>query len=199
MQSAARAVLAALLLSATPAPAAAAPPIPGAQQQVLAFGARPKGERLSARSERISLPPVTSAELLAMVTPDRRSSQVRATLSGRTLTVDAALSPPPLNAVVRRELRGIWQFAPRQDVRDSMSVPQVRMELRSAAGERGALSLHDDPDRQVFVQLGQSQSAEHDADGAVWFEGSAWIEIPIAALQAAGTYSGRLEFFVETP
>ena len=178
------------------ADAAAAPPVPGARAFASQGGVAAVG--LSAVATRVSLRPLASTELMAGADSVSRPAGVLATTaSGNRLSVDAAIDVPPLAAVITRELDAVWRYVP-DPKRMTADMPRVRVELRSPTGQRGELALEGDPSVVLPVSVQALQALQRDADGHAWYEGRVVLEIPVAAMRAAGTYTGRIEISQES-
>ncbi|MBN8481509.1 MAG: hypothetical protein J0L88_07975 [Xanthomonadales bacterium] len=177
--------------------AAAAPPVPGAR--VFAAPGSSGALGLHAVATRVSLRPPTSTELMAGAPANTETSAraLTAIAVGHSLRVDAAITVPPLPAVITRELDEVWRYVP-DPKRITAERPGMRVELRSPSGERGTLALRDDPRVRLPVAVQASQVLRRDADGLAWYEGRVVLEIPVAAMRAAGTYTGRLEISQES-
>ena len=173
----------------------AAPPIPGAR--AFASGGAPQAPGLSIAAPRITLAPIAATELLGGVDPRRGQRSLPAMVTARGLQANASIDPPPLAAFVTRELREVWRYAP-DPKRLAAEVPRVRVELHSQSGRSGELSLRDNPAIGVRVSVRTDQSLQRTADGGAWYVGNVVLEIPVAALSAAGTYVGRLEISQES-
>ncbi len=178
------------------AEAAASPPVPGAR--VFASPGTAAAIGLSSVATRVSLRPLASTELMAAAdSVSRPAGVLTTTASGNRLSVDAAIDLPPLAAVITRELDDIWRYVP-DPKRMGAELPRVRVELRSPAGQRGELALEGDPSVSLPVGVQATQALRRDADGRAWYEGRVVLEIPVAAMRAAGTYSGRIEISQES-
>ncbi len=173
----------------------AAAPVPGAR--VFASAGAPQAEGLSVESTRQSLAPISAAELLGGMPPRPTGRTAQATFAAGVLNVGGMLDPPPLMPTITRELQGVWRYAPGAK-RNTAGIPRVRVELRSQSGRRGELSLQGDPAVSVPVMLRSRQELRRGIDGMPWYEGHVVLEIPVSALVAAGTYSGRIEISQES-
>jgi len=177
--------------------AIAAPPIPGARS--FSAGLTPAtGILIRTESGRITLAPLKPSELLGGSSARIGTRSVLATVVGRSLQANGSLDTPPLAAYITRELPAVWRYAP-QAQRHGTGAPQVRVEVRSLHGRAGELSLREQPGISIPVSVRASQTLLRGADGTPWYEGSVRLEIPVAAMLAAGTYSGRIEISQESP
>lgn len=178
------------------ADAAAAPPVPGARTFAPPGNASAIG--LSSESAQLSLRPLTATELMAGADNVARPGRLLTpTAIGNRLNVDAAIEVPPLVAVITRELAEVWRYVP-DPKRQGTEMPRMRVELRSSAGRRGELALSGNPAIGLPVGVHATQSLRRGADGLAWYEGRVVLEIPVAAMRAAGTYTGRIEISQES-
>lgn len=173
----------------------ATPPVPGAR--AFASGGVPQAPGLSTSAPRITLAPISATELLGGVTPARGQRSLSATVTARGLQANASIDPPPLAAFITRELPDVWRYVP-DPKRLAAEMPRVRVELHSQSGRSGELSLRDNPAIGVRVGVRSEQTLERRADGGAWYVGRVVLDIPVAALTAAGTYAGRLEISQES-
>ena len=173
----------------------ASSPVPGAR--VFASATTPQTEGLSVVSARITLAPMTAAELLGGMDPRPTLRNAQAMRVGGGLQVGGILDPAPLAATVTRELHAVWRYAP-GTARQLAEPPRVRVELRSQQGRRGELSLRGNPAISVPATVRSRQDLRRGADGVPWYEGHVVLEIPVSSLIAAGTYSGRIEISQES-
>lgn len=173
----------------------AAAPVPGAR--VFASSAVPQAEGLSLESSRLTLAPLTPAELLGGMNPRLGGRSAQATIAGGSLHMGGSIGQLPLAGFVTRELHGVWRYAPGPQ-RFAAEAPRVRVELRSQQGRRGELSLRENPAISVPVNVRSSQELRRGTDGTPWYEGHVVLEIPVSSLVAAGTYSGRIEISQES-
>lgn len=178
------------------ADATATPPVPGAR--VFASPGATAAIGLQAEATRVSLRPLASTELMAGTgSVARPARELATTASGNRLSVDAAIDVPPLAAVITRELDNLWRYVP-DPKRLAAEAPRVRVELRSPTGQRGELALDGNPAMALPVGVQATQTLRRDAAGRAWYEGRVVLEIPVAAMRAAGTYSGRIEISQES-
>lgn len=187
--------LLALGLAALLVEAEAAAPVPGAR--VFTSAGAPQAEGLSVASTRLTLAPMTAAELLGGMPPRPAERTAQATFAAGVLNVGGTLDAPPLMPTITRELQDVWRYAPGAK-RVGGEMPRVRVELRSQSGRRGELSLQGDAAVSVPVTLRSRQELRRGIDGVPWYEGHVVLEIPVSALVAAGTYSGRIEISQES-
>ena len=173
----------------------AAPPVPGAQ---VADGSGLSETGLRAVSAAHTLAPISAHELMRGSSPDLGGRHGSAAQRGTTLHFDGGINPPPLATLIRREIAGVWRFVPSPEQLRQHTLPQVRVEMRSARGRLGELTLRDRPDVSVPVTVQADQVLRQGMRGEAWYEGSVVIEIPVAELTAAGTYGGRIEVNLES-
>jgi hypothetical protein len=167
------------------------PSVPGAPAPISAAGGE---EGLRLLVDGVELEPISAYEIAGGNSIAQASPTLRAHAQGRTLKAEGGIEIGSTATVVRRELRGVWQYG-RSAERSTRGEPRVRIELEGARG--GSLVSAEDGVTRLPVRVLQMRTQKHAREGLEVFEGDLMLEIPVEALSKPGRYRGQLRITVE--
>lgn len=181
------------LASSAPSPVLAQsfPSVPGAPAPISGSGAE---EGLRLLVDGIELEPISAHEIAGGSNLAQASPVLRAHAQGRQLKAEGGIDAGPSAVVVRRELRGVWQYG-RSAERSTRGEPRVRVELEGTRG--GSLVSAEDGVTRLPVRVLPMRTQKHAREGMEVFEGDLMLEIPVEALSRPGRYRGQLRITVE--